>query len=229
MTDRPVALAVFDIAGTTVEEHQAVYAALGECVTRAGVAVTDSDVSAWMGADKRDAIRALLAKNGDTPSDALVVETFATFRHLLDDAYRTTPPTALKGVTEALITLKHNGIRVALTTGFDREVSDSVLAAVGWPDGLIDAVICGDDVPSGRPAPYLIFRAMEATSTTSVGDVLSAGDTVLDLRAGANAGARYVVGVLSGGQDRTTLETAPHTHILDSVASVPEVLGLDAP
>ena len=137
-----------------------------------------------------------------------------------------TPPTPLRGVTEALTALKRRGIRIALTTGFDREITDSVLSTVGWDDSLLDAVVCADDVAESRPAPYMIFRAMEATRTHSVTEVLTAGDTVLDLRAGTNSGARFVVAVLSGGQDRATLATAPHTHILNSVADIAQLLEL---
>ena len=62
-------------------------------------------------------------------------------------------------------------------------------------DSTIDAVVCGDEVAAGRPAPYLVFRAMERTGTESVDEVLVGGDTVVDLRAGTNAGARVVLGV----------------------------------
>jgi phosphoglycolate phosphatase-like HAD superfamily hydrolase len=84
-------------------------------------------------------------------------------------------------------------------------------------------VVCGDDVTQGRPAPYLIFRAMEATGASSVHSVANVGDTTLDLQAGHNAGVRWNVGVLSGAHDRQALERAPHTHLLLSVA---ELTGL---
>ncbi|MNJ03811.1 hypothetical protein D3C73_1642840 [compost metagenome] len=61
---------------------------------------------------------------------------------------------------------------------------------------------------------------------TDVAQVLTAGDTVLDLQAGRNAGARFVVGVLSGGVPREVLEAAPHTHVVPSIADVPMLLDL---
>ena len=48
------------------------------------------------------------------------------------------------------------------------------------------------------------------------------GDTVSDLEAGTAAGARAVIGVLSGAHDEATLAAAPHTAIL------PDVTGLIA-
>lgn len=100
-----------------------------------------------------------------------------------------------------------------------------LLAALGWEAGTVDAVICGDDVPQGRPAPYMIFRCMEATGALSVGRVANVGDTVLDLRAGYNAGVRLNVGVLTGAHGRDLLAAEPHTHLLASVADFPVILA----
>ena len=76
---------------------------------------------------------------------------------------------------------------------------------------------------AGRPAPYLIHRAMEAAGATSVHRVMNGGDTELDLRAGWNAGVAWNVGVTSGAHDRERLERAPHTHLLDSVEHLPSL------
>jgi phosphoglycolate phosphatase-like HAD superfamily hydrolase len=76
-----------------------------------------------------------------------------------------------------------------------------------------------------RPSPYLIFRAMELAGVQNVDAVLVGGDTPNDLRAGTNAGARYVVGVLTGAHDAAALRPEPHTHILESAAKIPELLG----
>jgi phosphoglycolate phosphatase-like HAD superfamily hydrolase len=50
------------------------------------------------------------------------------------------------------------------------------------------------------------------------------GDTVNDLVSGTRAGAGIVAGVLTGAHDRATLSSAPHTHVLDSIAELPDVL-----
>jgi len=72
----------------------------------------------------------------------------------------------------------------------------------------VNAVICGDDVPLGRPAPFLIFRTMEATGVISVDRVMNVGDTVLDLQAGRNAGVGENIGVLSGAHSLAQLDKA---------------------
>jgi phosphonatase-like hydrolase len=117
------------------------------------------------------------------------------------------------------------GVRVALNTGFDRDITEVLLMALNWKAGVVvDSVVCGDEVREGRPAPYLIFRAMESTGTTSVHSVANVGDTALDLEAGHNACVRWNVGVLSGAHDRKLLERAPHTHILSSITELHDIL-----
>jgi phosphonatase-like hydrolase len=217
-----IELVAFDVAGTTVQEHGAVYRALEDAVVAAGTAVTQDDVRHWMGADKHEAVRALL---GGEPGDERVEEVHADFRARLDAAYAERPPAPFDGVPELFSELRARGTRVALTTGFERAIAEPLVATVGWGDGAIDALICADDVPSGRPAPYMVFRAMERCGVQRVDRVVVVGDTALDLRAGSASGAAGVVGVLSGGADAGTLGAERHTHLIRDAAALPAVLA----
>lgn len=214
-----IKLAVLDIAGTTVQEHGAVYRALADAVSAPAASIPP-----WMGADKREAIKGLLTELGRPATPAVVSNLYMEFRRLLNDSYSVKPPEPLPGVSGALALLRSHGVKVALSTGFDRAVTDTIIQAVGWQDA-VDAVVCTDDVPQGRPAPYMIYRAMEATGVVSVSQVLVAGDTTRDLESGTNAGAAMVIGVLTGGQSASVLGTVRHTHILRSVADIPGLLG----
>ena len=110
------------------------------------------------------------------------------------------------------------------STPGSREISQKrILNGLRWDGEVIDAVVCGDDVSLGRPAPFLIFGAMERTNVQSVHQVVNVGDTTLDLRAGHNAGVRWNVGVLTGAHDRETLSQAPHTHLIESIAQFPNL------
>lgn len=221
-----IELVVLDMANTTVEEHNAVYGALEESVVNAGGRPTADDVQRWMGAHKREAIAGMLTETmGERPSEQVVDAAFDDFHRLLSAAYAERPPEPLPGVPEAFAKLRAAGIKVALNTGFDRSVLDSLLPVLGWDETVVDAVVCVDDVAAGRPAPYLIFKAMERTGVRDVASVLAAGDTVLDLRAGTNAGVAMVVGVLTGALTAAELGAERHTHLLPSVAQLPELLG----
>lgn len=226
-TTRPE-LVVLDMAGTTVDEGLAVYRVLEETVVAHGGTPSAAEIAKWHGSAKHEALRALLTPAGSAPlSDEALKPIVEDFRSRLTAAYIERPPVALPGVPEALAELRAAGIRVALNTGFDRDVVNSLLSALGWEgDSVADAVVCGSDVPAGRPAPFMIFRAMEQLDVRDVSRVLVAGDTPRDLEAGTNAGAGFVVGVLSGASDKEELSAHPHTHLLSSVADLPSFLGV---
>lgn len=214
-------LVALDMAGTTIDDHGLVYTALAASVRETGASITPLDLQTWMGTDKVAAIGALMRLGGVIPNPDSTASAFQRFRVILAESYHATPPTALPGVEKALEQLKSRGVSIALTTGFDDAIALPLLDRLGWRvGGLLDAVVTTSDVTIGRPAPYLIHRAMERTGVVDVRRVLAAGDTRVDLAAARNAGV-IAVGVLTGGLSRAELEALPHDHILDSVAGLP--------
>jgi len=195
-----------------------VAAAFTAALAERSIEVTAEQVKRVRGLSKRQALLHLIPAG---PEQArLAQEAYASFRAHLAQRYASEGVRAIPGAALAFRALRERGVRVALNTGFDREMTGVLLAALGWAEGIVDAVVCGDDVPQGRPAPYLIFRAIESTGARSVHRVANVGDTILDLQAGHNAGVRWNIGVLSGAHDRQSLESVPHTHLLLSVAEL---------
>lgn len=228
MTVSTTELVVLDMAGTTIDEGQQVYRVLAETARAHGASPSEAAIARWHGAAKHEALRALLtSRSGIPPSNGELDAVVADFQSRLGTAYADQPPRPLPGVPEALTTLRGGGVRVALTTGFDRVILESLISALGWEgESVIDTIVCGSDVPTGRPAPYMIFRAMERLGIIDVSRVLVAGDTPRDLEAGTNSGAAMVVGVLSGASTADELGAHRHTHLLPSVADLPELLGV---
>lgn len=218
---KDIALVIFDMAGTTIEDSGQVPAAFTTVLNRHGIAITDDALRAVRGASKRDAIRHFVNAHYKDGVDALTETIFNDFRDHLAQLFKTGGVKPVAGAAATFDWLRARGIRIALNTGFDRMTADLIVDAVGWKTGVADAILCGDDVAQGRPAPFLIFRSMEQTGVTSVHQVMCVGDTVLDLQAGRNAGVRYVVGVLSGAHRKEQLEREPHTHLIASVAALP--------
>lgn len=211
-------LIIFDLAGTTVEDRGEVPAAFAAALAGYGIEVTPSQIKNLRGASKRQAIRQLLPPGSEQSHLADTV--YARFQEHLSHRYTAEGVRAIPGAVQVFQSFRERGVQVALNTGFDREITALLLGALGWNDGLVDAIVCGDDVPRGRPAPYLIFHAMERTGAGSVHKVASVGDTTLDLLAGYHAGVRWNIGVLSGAHDHQSLEKMPHTHLFPSVAEV---------
>jgi phosphonatase-like hydrolase len=219
-------LAALDMAGTTVQEHGAVYRALrGSVETALGTTVPDDLFDSWTGTSKYEAVVGLLTAMTGSAPEQQVADTYADFRSRLAAAYAATPPTPLPGVPEAIDRLRAAGVKVVLQTGYSRDVAESILAALGWTiPGTVDGLVTSDEVPASRPAPYLIFKAMELAGVQDVSRVLAAGDTANDLGAGTAAGAGFVVGVLTGGHDALALGRHRHTHLLAGVQDLPTLL-----
>ena len=217
-----IRLMVFDMAGTTVEDGGQVPTAFGAALAECGIALTDDQLASVRGASKREAIAELVATHAGPAWRGRTDEVYASFVHRLEREFAAGVK-ALPGAEETFAFLRAQGVKIALTTGFDRDIARLLLDALGWK-AIADHFVCGDDVPRGRPAPYLIFRAMEATGVDSVHAVGALGDTALDLQAGHNAGVRLNIGALSGAHDRAKLATQPHSRLVASVADLPALL-----
>ena len=127
------------------------------------------------------------------------------------------PPIA--GTEDALRKLAERGYLLATNTGFEREIVMPILSRLGWVK-YFKAIVASDDVSEGRPAPYMIFRAMELSQVHRVAEVLVVGDTPLDLQSAHNAGVGAAIGVLSGSGTEEQLKKEPNTAILPNVASL---------
>jgi len=213
-----VELVVFDLAGTTVEDRGEVPGAFTDALASQGISVSPEQLRSVRGASKRQAILHFITAGPQQKARAESV--YASFREHLAQRYQSDGVRPVAGADTTFMSLRERGVRVAVNTGFDRETTVMLLDALGWGGGFFDAVVCGDDVAQGRPAPYLIFHAMESAGASNVHRVANVGDTTLDLLAGHNAGVRWNVGVLSGAHERPQLEDAPHTHLLPSVAEL---------
>lgn len=217
-----IELAVCDMAGTTVRDAGQVPRAFTEALAAHDIAVTPQAINSLRGASKRLAILNLIPEGGDREARAKLV--YATFVKKLAEVFAGTVE-PVPGAPEAIAALRKAGTKVALNTGFDRETTELLLDALGWRQGVVDAVVCGDEVTLGRPAPYMIFRCMEAVGVTNVRRVANAGDTVLDLQAGYNAGVALNVGVLSGAHGRDQMQGERHTHLLNSIVELPALIA----
>lgn len=213
-------LVVFDLAGTTVRDQGQVPAAFAAALLEQGIEVTHEQIAGVRGSSKREAIRHFIPPGPGQARRA--EEAYLSFQTSLSRSYGEGGVSPVRGAEATFAWLRARGVRIALNTGFDSAITGLLLTALRWSK-VADAVVCGDDVARGRPAPDLILRAMELTGMTNPGRVANVGDTILDLEAGSQAGVRFNVGVLSGAHDRGRLEKAPHTHLLPDVGELPSL------
>ncbi len=220
-----IRLIVLDVGGTIVADRGDVPETLRSAMADRGVTVTPAEISQWRGASKRETVRHFVERQNKplaVDRNDLAAAIYQDFRARTIEIYRTVPP--IDGAEDAIRNLRQRGYLLATTTGFDREITNSIFHRLGWEEYFV-ATVCSDDVVQGRPSPFMIFHAMESARVNSVAEVMAVGDTPLDLQAGANAGLRAVVGVLSGASRLDVLRRETHSHILPSVANLPALLG----
>ncbi|MHA7831947.1 MAG: phosphonatase-like hydrolase [Flagellimonas sp.] len=221
---KKIELAVFDMAGTTVNEDNVVYKTVRAALEKAGVEVTlDTVLEFGAGKEKFKAIADILEATKTTGVDPNIV--FEDFKGMLAEAYANLDVTTYDGVEELFKTLKSKEVKVVLNTGYDQKTAQSLLNKLGWvPGNQIDAVITADDVVKGRPSSEMIDKAMAMFGITASDKVLKAGDSVIDIEEGKNANCGLTVGVLTGAQTREQLATAEPSMILETLSDLAEQL-----
>jgi phosphonatase-like hydrolase len=226
-----IELVVFDLAGTTVYDGDAVNASFRAALAAAGLEADPARVNAVMGLPKPEAIRILVE---GTPLADRVAAIHDDFVARMIRYYRTEPDVReVPGASETFRRLRAAGVRVAVNTGFSRAITDVLLDRMGWPRAgrtdrchLIDASVASDEVPRGRPHPDMIRHLMAALGVADPARVAKVGDTPIDLQEGAAAGCGRIIGVTEGTHSRAQLLPHPHTDLIRTVADLPAVLGL---
>lgn len=222
-------LVVFDVAGTTVLDGDAVVECL-QTALRPHVDISLQDARDVMGLPKPVAISDLLVSRGPWRPGQLpgmVRRAHDAFRTAILARYRAGDGiTPAPGALETFEALRRSGVKVALDTGFSRDILDALLNHLGWTQAVVDATVASDEVNRGRPHPDLIHRAMALTDVRAAGDVAKVGDTPVDLAEGLAAECGLVVGVTYGTHTRAQLERAGVT-VIDALPELPALLGLE--
>jgi phosphonoacetaldehyde hydrolase len=202
--------AVLDWAGTTVDHgSRAPVEALVAAFADHGVSLSERDARGPMGIAKREHIRLLLeeaavadawrAATGDRPASEDVEVLFGAFTQILPGAIVACGD-VVPGVPDAIADLRGRGIAIGSTTGYNRSAAEAAAAIAADQGYAPDVLIAVDDVPAGRPEPWMLLRAMEALRVYPPAAVVKVGDTAVDMAEGRNAGA-WAVGVTETGNE----------------------------
>ncbi len=225
-----IKLVVFDMAGTTVDEGNVVYKTVRAAINVAGYDFTQEQVqAAGAGKEKSQAIRDILALDGNSHADAEVNTIFDDFKLRLATAYDTLDVTEQPGTSAVFAALRKRGIAVVLNTGYDRTTAEGLVTKIGWIVGQdIDALITASDVNNGRPAPDMIHLAMKSTAVENCEAVAKIGDSAIDIEEGKNAGCGMTFGITTGAQTQTQLQAARPTHVVHSLDEMFDLIAANS-
>jgi phosphonatase-like hydrolase len=221
-------MVVFDMAGTTVRDKNEVENCFWEAAEESGIQTSRERIISMMGWSKRFVFETLwkeqLSKVKDDAIQKQIDQSYQLFTGILENHYQTQEVLPTAGCLELFQYLKDKNIKIALTTGFYRKVTDIILSRLGWNNlnkdyansFVIHASLTSDEVSSGRPAPYMIFKAMELCDVRDVRKVIKIGDTPSDLEEGKNAGCRSF-GILNGTHTREQLCRYENDGLMDNL------------
>jgi phosphonoacetaldehyde hydrolase len=195
---------VFDWAGTTVDHGSRAFVRAFE---RAGVKISSAEARGPMGRAKRDHIEAILAlprvaaawheEYANSPGLADVDALYGDFLPL-QKAVLEQHGDVIEGVPEVVSECRRRGIKIGATTGYARSLMEVAAPAARAGGFEPDVIVCADDVPRGRPAPWMIFRAAEQLDVYPMSGVVVVDDTPVGIEAGLNAGAWTVAVTRTG-------------------------------
>ena len=222
MLPQPIQLAMFDMAGTTVNDevdgHPLMVISMIRAFAMHGIELAPDLINKHRGKQKSEAIQTLLREVVElSPTDAEHVGdgVYRDFLHELESNLSSI--SEIDGATELFRYLKSKNIYVGVGSGFPIQVVQAIASQLGWLDkGLLDYVGSAEQVGVGRPNPKMILDAMERFNITDGSKVVKIGDTVVDVQEGKNAGA-WTVAVLTGSQTEAQLRAAGPDYILSSI------------
>jgi phosphonoacetaldehyde hydrolase len=201
---------IFDWAGTTIDHgSRAPVAPFVRAFAARGMEITPEEARGPMGLDKKDHLRALLQlpavsqrwhqRHGRAATETDLDDLYNQFMPLqlevIDEFSRLVP-----GLLDCVGVLRGQGVAIGATTGYFRSAAQRVYRAATDLGYAPDHCVCSEEVAKGRPAPWMIFRIMEALGIFPASTVVKVGDTVPDIGEGLAASA-WSVGVLRSSSD----------------------------
>jgi len=165
-----IRLVVFDMAGTTIRDDDAVNTCLREALA-ASITVSRADVNKVMGLPKPIAIRELLEAKGAGSGGAELVDAIhEDFLARMVHFYRTAPNVEpMPHAVETFQELREAGLSLVLDTGFSRPIVDAILTRLSWDDNaLLDATVASNEVPRG-PSAGTTPRAIDSQAAARSG------------------------------------------------------------
>jgi phosphoglycolate phosphatase-like HAD superfamily hydrolase len=136
------------------------------------------------------------------------------FHPVIQEPPRPDDLTPIGDVKGLMTRLAQGGCRIAIFTSDDRHATEVSLPMLGVA-GLVEAMVCGDDPITGKPAGDGIIHLARRLGVDPT-RVLMIGDSVTDMKAAMAAGAGWRLAVRSGTGDAASLAGAADA-VIDTI------------
>lgn len=147
-----------------------------------------------------------------------VNEMYVSFeKHLFASLSNFTTP--IPGVLDTIKELRESGIKIGSTTGYTQAMMDVVRPGAAAKGYVVDNLVTPDNLPAGRPAPYMIYKNMIDLAIPSVDNVVKVGDTIADIKEGVNAKV-WSIGIITGSNEMGITEEEYNHRTPDELAAL---------
>lgn len=147
-----------------------------------------------------------------------VNEMYVSFeKHLFASLSNFTTP--IPGVLDTIKELRESGIKIGSTTGYTQAMMDVVRPGAAAKGYVVDNLVTPDNLPAGRPAPYMIYKNMIDLAIPSVDNVVKVGDTIADIKEGINAKV-WSIGIITGSNEMGITEEEYNHRTPDELAAL---------
>lgn len=222
-----IKMVVFDMAGTVVDENNIVYKTVHQALVDAGYTLNLNDVLRdGAGKEKLRAIQDLMESMDGKLDFDKSIEIHRNFKKQLDENYAVMDISEQPNAANIFAWLKEKGIKVALNTGYSKEIANLLLRKLNWEVGVdIDVLVTADDAKNHRPEPDMILKAAELLNVNPKNSV-KVGDSAIDIYEGKNAQCFYTVGVTTGAQTKDQLLEANPDFVIDDLIELKNFIGV---
>ncbi|KKB46688.1 phosphonoacetaldehyde hydrolase [Parabacteroides sp. HGS0025] len=227
---KKISCVIMDWAGTAVDFgcFAPLNAFLKVFSEEKGIDITYRQAREPMGLLKIDHIKAILnmpevnekfrARYGRDWNMEDVNEMYMSFeKHLFASLSNFTTP--IPGVLDTIKELRASGIKIGSTTGYTQAMMDVVRPGAAAKGYVVDNLVTPDNLPAGRPAPYMIYKNMIDLAIPSVDNVVKVGDTIADIKEGVNAKV-WSIGIITGSNEMGITEEEYNRRTPDELAAL---------
>jgi len=200
---------ILDWAGTTVDYGSfaptAVFLRLFETE---GVQITPADARSGMGLMKKDHLRTILARPAVTDAWLAAHNNAPASEADIDRLFEAFVPMQLAvlkeyaepipGLLDTVKDLRQRDMKIGSTTGYIRSMMDVLAPEVQKRGYTPDCIVCPDEVPAGRPLPWMCYQNAMQLGVYPMDAMVKVGDTLPDIEEGLNAGMWTVGLALTG-------------------------------
>ncbi len=218
---------LFDWAGTTVDYgSRAPVQVFLEIFRRIGIDITEAEARGPMGQAKREHIASVMAlpriqsqwkqRFGSNPCLTKDVDKLYADFLPLQLSVLSKGSNVIPGIPQLIDALRSQGIKIGSSTGYTRALMEAVIPNAREQGYSPDVVLCSDEVPAGRPMPWLNWRACEALGVYPPASVVVVDDTPIGIQAARNAGMWCVGITMTGnglGLSQSDAEALPPTEL----------------